>query len=67
MLMKILRTDSGYVVILINKNKKAQHVELLMQNAKPYSILTGNEILKEKLSTKISLQPEETKVIEYRE
>jgi beta-galactosidase len=65
-LMKTLCTEMGYVIILINKNKKTQQVDLLNQNANPYSLLCDNENFRKRLSTKISLHPEETKVIEFR-
>lgn len=65
-LMKTLRTYSGYVVILINKNKKAQQVELQLLNSEPYAILNFEKNTNKKLSKKISLEPEETKVIEFR-
>ncbi|NDP20054.1 MAG: hypothetical protein GZ091_03075 [Paludibacter sp.] len=64
-LMKVLNTKTGYVVVLINKNKLVKSVELIMPNAKPVSVLnkqSDNKVL----SNIYMLQPEETKVIEYR-
>lgn len=65
-LMKTLRTDSGYVVILINKNKKAQQVELQISDKKPFTVLNESDNSKGKLSTKFILKSEETKVVEFR-
>ncbi|OIP83934.1 MAG: hypothetical protein AUK44_03925 [Porphyromonadaceae bacterium CG2_30_38_12] len=65
-LMKTLRTDSGYVVILINKNKKAQQVELHIPDKKPYTVLNASDNSTGKLSAKFLLKSEETKVIEFR-
>jgi len=63
LLMKTLRTDSGYVVVLINKSKEAKTVEFLLPNAKKIHYLNENSTTK--LTNKISLKSEETKVIEY--
>lgn len=65
-LMKTLRTEGGYVVILINKNKKAQQVELQIPNSELFAILNVKKNTNKKLSKKITLEPEETKVIEFR-
>jgi beta-galactosidase len=65
LLMKILITKSGYVVILINKNKETKKVELQMHNAKPVKILNAGVAGSPKLSNKFMLLPEETKVIEF--
>ena len=65
-LMKTLRTDSGYLVILINKNKKAQQVELQIWDKKPYKVLNASDNSIGKLSSKFLLKSEETKVIEFR-
>jgi len=65
-LMKTLRTDKGYVVILINKSKKAQQVELQISDMKPLALLNGPTDSKEKLSTKFLLKSEETKVVEFK-
>ncbi|MFZ4725295.1 MAG: beta-galactosidase trimerization domain-containing protein [Paludibacter sp.] len=65
LLMKTLITKSGYVVILMNKNKEAKKVELQMHNAKPVKILNAGVAGSAKLSNKFMLLPEETKVIEF--
>jgi len=65
-LMKTLRTGSGYIVILINKNKKAQQVELQISDKKPYTVLNASDNSTGKLSAKFLLKSEETKVIEFR-
>ncbi|MEI7675135.1 MAG: beta-galactosidase trimerization domain-containing protein [Bacteroidales bacterium] len=64
-LMKTLRTDSGYVVVLINKSLKTQRVELLLPNAKPIKILNAGVVSAPKLTNKFMLSSEETKVIEF--
>ncbi|MBV5342332.1 hypothetical protein JZU68_01505 [bacterium] len=64
--MKTLRTDSGYVVILINKNKKAQKLELQISDKKTYKVLNASDNSTGKLSAKFLLKSEETKVIEFK-
>ncbi|MFZ4725853.1 MAG: beta-galactosidase trimerization domain-containing protein [Paludibacter sp.] len=64
-LMKTLRTDSGFVVILINKNKEAKVVELIMPKANTIEILNAGKVISNKLTNKFTLLPEETKVIVY--
>ncbi|MFZ4582921.1 MAG: beta-galactosidase trimerization domain-containing protein, partial [Paludibacter sp.] len=66
LLMNTLRTDSGHVVILINKNKKAQKVELQISDKKPYTVLNASDNSTKKLSTEFLLKSEETKVIEFK-
>lgn len=65
-MMKILRTQNGYVVILINKSKNVATIDLIMPNSKPVKVLNEDSD-KKVLSNQYILQPEETKVIEYRD
>lgn len=66
MLMLPLRTEKGYVVVLINKNKKAQRVELLLPAVETITDLTNKSERKDKSSSQLTLQPEETLVLELR-
>lgn len=65
-LMKTLRTDSGYVVVLINKNKKEKKLELNLPNLRSYKYLSGNNSSNKLSSIKYNLKPEQTLVVEYR-
>ncbi|MFZ4724866.1 MAG: beta-galactosidase trimerization domain-containing protein [Paludibacter sp.] len=62
-LMKTLITKSGFVVILINKNKDTKTVELEMPKVNSIRYLKQNKSTK--LTNKISIKSEETIVIEF--
>ena len=64
MLIKTLRTDKGYVVVLINKNKVAQTVTLVLPGVKPVALL--NRVSDPQLTNEFTMLPEETKVVEFR-
>lgn len=65
MLMHTLRTENGYLVVLINKNSKPQTVELIVPTAVPVRELTNPTGKQLKSSPVFRLLPEETKVIEF--
>lgn len=66
LLMKNLRTSTGYVVVLINKSKKTKTVKLIIPNVNPIFVLNKNVTSSNKLTNVFTLVPEETKVIEYK-
>lgn len=66
LLMKTLRTDKGYVVVLINKSKEIKTVDLLMPGVLPAALLNSDNQAVAKLTNQFILIPEETKVVEFR-
>ena len=60
--MKTLRTDKGYVVVLINKSKEIKTVDLLMPGVLPLALLNSDNQAVAKLTNQFTMMPEETKV-----
>ena len=63
--MKILHTPKGYVVVLINKNDSPAQVDVVLPDAESIKILNKPTDSIVKGTTKFTLQPEETLVVEY--
>jgi beta-galactosidase len=63
--MKTLHTPDGYVVVLVNKSDLPEIVDVILPNTKSVKFLNKPTDSMIKGTTKFTLQPEETLVVEY--